>query len=67
MRKTLSTLILSIITLVAIAQPNKFVFKAHAIGGEVIPINQTLKSINPSSTLGGELAIEFPSWGEYPW
>ena len=37
------------------------------IGGKVIPINKTLKSINPNPTLGGELAIEFPSWDEYPW
>ena len=67
MRKTLSLIIISVITSIVVAQPNKFVLKAHAIGGKVIPINKTLESINPNPTLGGELAIEFPSWGEYPW
>ena len=33
----------------------------------MVPINQTLKSINPNPTLGGDLAIEFPSWNEFPW
>lgn len=67
MRKTTSLIIVLIITSVVVAQPNTFVFKANVIGGKVIPINKTLESINPNPTLGGELAIEFPSWGEYPW
>ena len=49
------------------AQPNTFVFKAQMIGGEIIPINSNLKKMNPNSSLGGELAIEFPSWNQYPW
>jgi hypothetical protein len=67
MHKIISLLIVLIITPVIIAQPNAFVFKAQMIEGEIIPTNKNLENIDPNSTLGGEIAIEFPSWGEYPW
>ena len=67
MRKTISLIAFSIITLAIMAQPNTFVFKAQMIGGEIIPINNNLKNMNPNSSIGGEVAVEFPSWNEYPW
>ena len=67
MRKTISLIAFFIITLAIMAQPNTFVFKTQMIGGEIIPINSNLKKMNPNSSLGGELAIEFPSWNQYPW
>ena len=67
MRKTIPLIAFLIVTSIIIAQPNTFVFKAQAIGGEIIPINKNLQTINPNSTLGGEFAVEFPSWNQYPW
>ena len=67
MRKTISLIAFFIITLAIMAQPNTFVFKTQMIGGEIIPINSNLKKMSPNSSLGGELAIEFPSWNQYPW
>ena len=67
MRKTISLIAFSIITLAIMAQPNTFVFKAQMIGGEIIPINNNLKNMNPNSSIGGEVAVEFPSWNKYPW
>ena len=63
----ISLLLLTGFTTILYSQPETFVFKAQMIGGKVVPINKTLESINPDFTLGGELAIEFPSWDEYPW
>ena len=67
MRKTISLIAFSIITLAIMAQPNTFVFKTQMIGGEIIPINNNLKNMNPNPSIGGEVAVEFPSWNEYPW
>lgn len=67
MRKVFITILLIAVSIFSYSQPKSFVFKTQMIGGKVIPINKTLKSINPNPTLGGELAIEFPSWDEYPW
>jgi hypothetical protein len=67
MRKTISLIVISIITTIIIAQPNTFVFKAQMIGGSIIPTSNNIKNINPNPSLGGELAIEFPSWNEYAW
>lgn len=68
MRNFLITLLLVLgVATMLYSQPETFVFKAQVIGGQIIPTNKTLKSINPDLTLGGEIAIEFPSWGEYPW
>lgn len=67
MHKTISIIAILIITSVIAAQPNTFVFKAQTIGGEILPLAKNLENIAPNSTLGGELAIEFPSWNEYAW
>ena len=67
MRKTISIIAISILTSVIIAQPNTFVFKAQTIGGEILPLTKTIKNIAPNPVLGGEVAIEFPSWNEYSW
>ncbi len=67
MRKVFIAILFVAVSILSYSQPKTFVFKAQMIGGKVIPINQTLKSINPNPTLGGEIAIEFPSWDEYPW
>lgn len=68
MRKLFITLLLITgLATIVYSQPEAFVFKAQMICGKVVPINTTLKSINPNPTLGGELAIEFPSWDEFPW
>ena len=67
MRNFIITFLLIIGCNLLYSQPETFVFKAQMIGGKVVPISKTLKSINPNLTLGGELAVEFPSWNEYPW
>ncbi len=63
----ITLLLITGLTTILYSQPESFVFKAQMIGGKVVPINKTLESINPNLSLGGELAVEFPSWGEYPW
>lgn len=67
MRKTISILAISTLTLIVFAQPNRFTFKANIIDGAIIPTNKTLQSIAPNPTYGGELAIEFPAWNQYAW
>ncbi len=67
MRKTISLIAFLVITSIIIAKPNTLIFKAQIIGGEIIPLTKNLTNINPNPTLGGELAIEIPSWDEYSW
>ena len=52
---------------IALYSQDVFNIKVHAIGGNIIPLTQTIQNINPKHTLGGEFAIEFPSWRKYPW
>ena len=66
MRKILIILII-ILSPIALYSQDVFTIKAHAIGGYILPLTKTTKSIAPNPTLGGEIAIEFPSWGAYPW
>ena len=67
MRKTISLIVILIITPIILAQPNTFVFKTQMIGGLIIPTSNNLKNINHKPTIGGEFAIEFPSWNAHPW
>ncbi len=61
------TIIVSFFTLEIYAQPKDFIFKIQPIGGIILPLTENVTLINPNPTLGGEFAIEFPSWNEYPW
>ena len=66
MRRIVVTLII-VLSSVAVYSQDVFAIKANAIGGYILPLTQTTKSIAPNPTIGGELSIEFPSWGAYPW
>ena len=67
MRRLLIILSITITTTLLFGQPETPVIKLQAIGGGILRLSQTITSINPNPTLGGELAVEFPSWDAYPW
>ncbi|HQB68780.1 MAG TPA: acyloxyacyl hydrolase [Paludibacteraceae bacterium] len=51
----------------SMAQKIPFIIKASVYGGYIVPMTKNLDSIAHPPALGGELAIEFPSMGNYDW
>lgn len=68
MHKTLFIIAFILFTPIVVhSQPKTLSFKAQTIGGNILPLTKNITEINPNPTLGGEFAIEFPSWNQYPW
>lgn len=47
--------------------PPQYLIKANFIAGYILPLTTNLKNTAQPPVLGGELCLEFPSWGVYPW
>lgn len=47
--------------------PAQYQIKANFITGYILPLTENLKQTANPPVLGGELCLEFPSWGVYPW
>lgn len=67
MRKTLLIFILFLFPILAIGGPYSYNFKMQLMGLKMLPLDsKNMNAVNPGYSFGGEFAVEFPSWGEYP-
>lgn len=67
MKKLLLIILITTLATTIWSAPRTFIFKAQPIVGQVLNLSTEAHPINPSMAMGGELAIELPSWNEYPW
>ena len=67
MKKLLLIILITTLATTIWGAPRTFIFKAQPIVGQVLNLSTEAHPINPSMAMGGELAIELPSWNEYPW
>ena len=65
--KTLIIIIFALLKSVVYSQPKILNFSTQTIGGHILSLNTNITMTSSNPTFGGELAIEFPSWNQYPW
>ncbi len=66
-KKNFIILLLALLTCNLSAQEIPFAIKASVYGGYILPMTKNLELVATPPALGGEIAVEFPSMGNYNW